>query len=52
MATKKIYAKPMTERHESKNVVQGSLYRLTLYKTTLYTTYYYTSLYKITLYRN
>lgn len=43
---KKIYEKPETVRHESKNVVQGSLYTITLYTTTLYHYYHsYRSLY-------
>lgn len=41
---KKIYEKPETVRHESKNVVQGSLYTVTLHYTSLYSLHY-TSLY-------
>lgn len=37
---KKIYEKPETVRHESKNVVQGSLYTVTLHYTSLYSLYY------------
>lgn len=41
---KKIYEKPETVRHESKNVVQGSLYTVTLHYTSLHSLHY-TSLY-------
>lgn len=43
---KKAYEKPSTVRHESKNVVQGSLYTVVLHYTSLYSLYY------ISLYRN
>jgi len=36
---KKLYEKPTTVRHESKNVVQGSLYTVTLYTVTLHSYY-------------
>ncbi len=35
----KIYEKPSTQKHNSKSIVQGSLYYTTLYYTSLY--YYY-----------
>lgn len=41
---KKVYEKPSTVRHESKNVVQGSLYTVVLHYTSLYSLHY-TSLY-------
>lgn len=41
---KKFYEKPSTQRHESKNVVQGSLYTVVLHYTSLYSLHY-TSLY-------
>lgn len=36
---KKVYEKPLTQKHESKNIVQGSLYYVTLHYTTLYYRY-------------
>lgn len=41
----RIYEKPSTTKHESKNIVQGSLYYVSLHYTSLYKHYYYTSLY-------
>ena len=35
----KKYETPTTQKHESKNVVQGSLYYVTLHYTTLYYRY-------------
>lgn len=41
------YQKPETKKHESKNIVQGSLYYVSLYKSGLYYyEHYYTSLYR------
>lgn len=37
----RIYEKPSTTKHESKNIVQGSLYYVSLH----YTSLYHTSLY-------
>lgn len=37
----KVYEKPSTKKHESKNIVQGSLYYVSLH----YTSLYHTSLY-------
>ena len=39
----KTYEKPLTKRHESKNIVQGSLYYTSLYYSPLYYSglYYY-----------
>ena len=37
----KVYEKPLTKKHESKNIVQGSLYYVSLH----YTSLYHTSLY-------
>lgn len=40
LMNKKAYSKPATVRHESKNVVQGSLYTVTLHYTSLYSLHY------------